>query len=383
MHLHSLMHDTLSSIYSLLPLDSGGRSARQGFTYQDHVGAAFCIELLEATTIQEIWFENLDDITLIHKEIDETIVEFIQVKAHHPTSRWSVASLTNKDDGGSIFEKSLNQCRCKEPVKIRIVTCYDVNDDLKILTNFPNSLVRSTETEKIDKLEKEIAKRLEPSLTSPNGLSIRNWIERCYWDKRPDSNEAIESCNKIALEKVLKVKKISLQPEYRDELYEQILNRVMQASTDDISKNPNCFCLSKDKFEKWFYDRIADFQLKNRGINALESKMEEAGFDNEVIITAKELKWAFLEESLNNDFCEPKDLRLMQNEILARIHFLKTQRYKNAITLDGIEFHDLCMDNIEAILKSDILKWKEIPTHMAHGYFYEITDRCLIRFVKK
>jgi Cap4 dsDNA endonuclease len=379
------MQDLRKSIHSLLPFESGGRSARQGFAYQDHIGASFCIDLLGNTTINEIWFENLDDLTLIHNKNDSTIVEFVQVKATHPTSRWSFANLTFKDSGSgqSIFEKSFNQCRCVEPIKIRIVTCYDVNDELNILTHYLDSPIRLNKTDKINILEKQFIKKFGESFCSPNGLTIREWIDCCYWDKRPDSVEALESSNKIALETSLKAKNIVLQPEYRNELYEQILNQVMGASTTDIKKYPNCFRLTKDGFQKWLDERIADFQFKNRGLNALESKMIDAGFDNEEIETAKELRWAYRETSFNNDFCEPSDLKLMENEILARVQSLKTQRYKNAITLDGVSFHNLCLENIDDVLQSNRLRTKDIPEHLGYGYLYEITDRCLIRFVKK
>lgn len=377
------MSNNLKSILDLLPFESGGRIARQGFTYQDHVGAAFCISLLENTTIDEIWFENLDDITLIHKSDDSMIVEFVQVKAHHPTSRWSVASITNAEKGLSIIEKSLNQCRCKETIKIRIVTCYDVNDDLKILTHFPESKVRETEIEKINRLEKEIVKKIGDSCIAPNGLTLYDWLKICYWDKRPDSLEAIENCNKIDLEKALKNKNINLLPEYRDELYQQILNKVILASTDDIIKNPDCYKLCKLDFESWLNERISDFQLKGRGINALETKMKEAGFDLEDTLAAKELKWAFLESSLENDYCEAKELKLMQNEIMSKVLYLKSKRYKNEVLVDGIGFHNLCIESINELLNTDLFKNIRIPPSMAHGYFYEIADRCLIRFEKK
>lgn len=377
------MQESLESIHNLFPFESGGRSARQGFVYQDHVGAAFCIDLLSETTINEIWFENLDDITLIHEANGGTIVEFVQVKAHHPMSRWSIPNLTYKEKGNSIFEKSLNQCRCKEPVKIRIVTCYDVTEELEILTHFIDSPLRKSKIDKIDFIEKKLLEKFGHTLISPSGLTIREWVDNCYWDKRPDSIEALESCNKIALENTLRVININLQPEYRDELYQQVLNRVMEASSMDITKQPNCFRLTKKDFIIWIKERIEGFQYKNRGINALETKMKDAGFDREDIETAQELKWIYRETLLNNDFCEPSDLKLMEMEILARVQYLKTQRYQNTINFDGISFHNLCFENIKDILLSNRLRKKDIPEHLAQGYLYEIVDRCLVRFVKK
>jgi hypothetical protein len=66
---NSNRNDELPSIFDLEPLEKGGEVARQGFLYQDHVGAGFCIDMVELNDLLEVWFETHDDIMLIWQEI--------------------------------------------------------------------------------------------------------------------------------------------------------------------------------------------------------------------------------------------------------------------------------------------------------------------------
>ena len=69
----------LASIHSLVPFEQGGPIARTGFLYQDHVAARFCIEMLSEGSIEEVWCETEDDITLLWGTGGTTVVEFVQV----------------------------------------------------------------------------------------------------------------------------------------------------------------------------------------------------------------------------------------------------------------------------------------------------------------
>jgi hypothetical protein len=55
----------LPSIHDLEPLEKGGEVAREGFIYKDHVGAGFCLDMVELDELLQVWFETHDDITLI------------------------------------------------------------------------------------------------------------------------------------------------------------------------------------------------------------------------------------------------------------------------------------------------------------------------------
>ena len=53
------------SIRDLPPLETGGTEARQGIGLQDHVAAGFCILMITAADLAEVWCERHDDITLV------------------------------------------------------------------------------------------------------------------------------------------------------------------------------------------------------------------------------------------------------------------------------------------------------------------------------
>ena len=60
--------DVARSIHKLEPLEVGGTAARQGFLFQDHVAAGFCLEMLLSDALVGVWCETLDDVTLIREE---------------------------------------------------------------------------------------------------------------------------------------------------------------------------------------------------------------------------------------------------------------------------------------------------------------------------
>ena len=119
---------------SLTPTDFGGGIARQGFAYQDHAAVQFCLMLLEAPSLKEVWCETYDDIVLIWDVDGKEIAEFVQVKGELLDQLWTVAKLCARvkspthpnGEGTSIFEKSLNRDNCDETTQFRLVTARDV-----------------------------------------------------------------------------------------------------------------------------------------------------------------------------------------------------------------------------------------------------------------
>jgi hypothetical protein len=81
------------SIHLLPPLETGGVEAREGFDFQDHVAAGFCIHMLKTVTLRQVWCENQDDITLIWQGQASEEAEFVQVKSNEPDQLWSIAML--------------------------------------------------------------------------------------------------------------------------------------------------------------------------------------------------------------------------------------------------------------------------------------------------
>ncbi|MFN8343468.1 MAG: dsDNA nuclease domain-containing protein [Spirosomataceae bacterium] len=213
----------IKSIYELQPIDISGRYARNGFDYQDHIGANFCLDMLLREDLEEVWFETHDDITLIWRTQSGVNVEFVQVKSNNLSSRWSVAQITYRDKGpgSSLLEKSLNQYRCKEVSTFRIVTSYDVHSDLEILKQKPSARISTEKNVKVlEELINKIKERFVTDIVVPEtSKGVDFWVNNCLWDKRPDDIIQLENHNKILSEKVFKGKRTNVVPEHRDELY--------------------------------------------------------------------------------------------------------------------------------------------------------------------
>jgi Cap4-like dsDNA endonuclease family protein len=172
--------ESLPSIFEVAPLEQGGPIVRTGFLYQDHIAARFCIQMLEDETLEEVWCEALDDITLVWRCKENVSVEFVQVKAADIPQMWSVAMIC---DGykKSLIGKSLAQHRCAEPCRFRIVTRIGVHPDLKFLMRQRDTKERCIGHSDICALHRKIGQELD-GLHSDVGWSPSNWLEHTLWD---------------------------------------------------------------------------------------------------------------------------------------------------------------------------------------------------------
>lgn len=375
---------SLKSIYELPPLDLSGRCSRDGFNFQDHVGVFFCIEMIKNENLKQIWFETHDDITLIWTIGDSEYIEFVQVKSEDSPSRWSVSKITarkNGRNGTSIVEKSLGRYRCKEKVKFRIVTKIDVTIDLDILKYDIESEERNDACEAEEKIINSLKKSLG-NIKSPGGEDLNYWVKNCYWDKKPDSTESLSFSNKILLEAVLKETGRSLFPDQRDELYQKLLALVSEASSCDLNIKKEGYKLKRDDIIKWIEETIYKLQNPTIGTEGLENKMKIANILDDVIESAKNLRFKYLDERLNSDYIKPSDLSMLEAEIAAIMHIEKVKLDAGDIKFDGTQFHTHCLNRISNKLNDSIFIGKNMPISIGNGYMYELTNRCLHRFVR-
>ena len=75
-----LPNDLKLSYRDIPPLEEGGRIARDGFDYQDHIAVNKCLDMLLGTELSEVWCEAEDDIVLVLTVDDQEFFEFVQVK---------------------------------------------------------------------------------------------------------------------------------------------------------------------------------------------------------------------------------------------------------------------------------------------------------------
>ncbi|MGJ4754153.1 dsDNA nuclease domain-containing protein [Leptospira kmetyi] len=376
---------SFDSIHNSPVDDLSGRHSRKGFHYQDHVGVHICMEMLENDLIKAVWFETHDDITIIWENGGKDLIEFIQVKAESPTSRWSIPNITERDNGRSntsIVEKSLNRCKYSEPARFKIVTSYDINTDLSILKlplGCPERLAKKSEEGNI---VTQLIKKLGP-VKSENGTDLDYWVKNCVWDKLPDTLDSIRNNNIIKLESVMKLSFSQiLFPDHRDELYNRFLMKIAEASVNDINQYKDCYKIERKDLMQWIQSEANKLSIPTSGVNNLISKLEEANIDFQDIESAKELKWKYKKERLNSDYLKPSDLDLLEGEVQANLKRLKYMLFhqNNGSTLSGKEFHSKCYLEIGSLVDKGLLEDRKIPQHFAIGYMYELTNRCLHRF---
>ena len=242
------------SVRDLAPLESGGPTARSGFAYQDHVAVGFCIDMLDAHEITEVWCELLDDITLIRDGAGEELVEFVQVKSHALDQLWSVALLCERKKakaGTSILERSLAHDRCSQRCQFRLVTLLGINDELRLLSLALHAPERAPTTDEFKTLAASIAEKLaDVPRNGPKSLS--DWILRTTWEVRGDEG-AIRNANWHRLHEFAFEAFAISAPDQVQILYELLLTRVFNAANE---RNPT------EKKKLLYQQLMSDLQIK-------------------------------------------------------------------------------------------------------------------------
>ena len=379
------------SIHELPPIETGGIDARKGFSFQDHIAACFLLEMFENKGLDQVWCETQDDITLIWNANGNERVEFVQAKSNDLNQLWSVAELCKKakkdtnepKSSHSILERSLQYDRCKETCCFRIVTTVGPNKDLSVLKLPIESSVRYHNSKKIDALKKEIRKKL-PGIKSPNGNSTDYWVDNTNWDARHDIS-AVSNDNFLNIHSISEMIGEFLARDQIEELYAKLLAMVKAAAEADWV-HVETKKIHRSKFIQWFTQMIHmaahPGQIK-AGAN-LKRKMDLADLGNEVQ-TAANLRRRYRESILQPQYISPPDRALVEGEIEAVLHKLRSDLDTQAILDNGPLFHSRCLTEISKIRseleKSNVIE--RVPLeHLMIGFMYNLTDRCPHRFTK-
>ena len=184
------MSKKIESTQNLESTELGGIYARQGFTFQDHVAAGYCLEMLDNENLLEVWCEVLDDITLIWEQDRDNIYEFVQVKSNQLNQLWSIAKLCDKET--EILQKSLANDCIKEQVNFRIVTSRPPNDELSVLGDHLANNRPVKISERLQSLIESIQEKL-PDIKSPNGHGVDFWVARAAWDAKHNLESLLNS----------------------------------------------------------------------------------------------------------------------------------------------------------------------------------------------
>ncbi|MFZ1527464.1 MAG: dsDNA nuclease domain-containing protein [Ferruginibacter sp.] len=361
---------SLPSIYFIPVSTDGGRIARKGFIYQDHVGAKFLLELMMQENDCDIFFENEDDIVVVHKSKVPVTVEMFQVKSNNLISRWSVSQMISHE----IIQRSLMRGRCAEDVTYSLITAYDVDDDLAVLKEIPNTTGRTKE--KLDGLCTKLHSRKDVIPTNEKGQTFIDWVNTCIWYKYPENITLLEASNLVLLEKMIDTCFHSvLFLDQKQELYQSLLAKVQQASSLDRTT------FNKVSLQEWFEERLKETSIPKKGTEKLIEKMGYAGLDNTQIETAKELKWIYKRETLENQYIGRLAINSFKVDAVALLQDLKLKldagELEEINIKEGISFHKYCIKKVDELGEA-----QKINNALARGCMYDITNRCLHRFKK-
>lgn len=372
------------SIHGLPPLERGGVEARQGFEFQDHVAASFLVELLENPALLEVWCETHDDITLLRLQCGQQEVEFVQVKDLSLNQLWSVAKLTERDrkdkhavSGTSILERSLENDRCCEPCRFRLVTSLPPNAELAFLKLNFDAPDRLAEKTNIASVADDLDRRMN-YYRNKNGHGADYWLKNTLWDVH-QSVETLTSLNKLRLHEVVAKNGVILFPDQLDELYSVILTLARDAALADWGASPAKKKICRTNLLAWLTSYLeARRQPPPVAGTNLEGKLNRAGLQPGDIAACMDSRHRYLAERYSPKYLTFSDLTYLEGEVGAVLHGLRARLDAGEIPDDGIGFHAACLKAVEKLRETGL--GSQTPLSLVYGCMYNIADRCVHRF---
>lgn len=374
------------SIYDAVPLNSGGIEAREGFDFQDHVAASFCLDLMTDPSLQEVWCETHDDVTLI-RDAGSLLVEFVQVKSNDFDQLWSVAKLCERERkntgpaGQCILEKSLAQDRCKEPCLFRVVTSRPVAGQLKVLEMQLKAPGRTNSdgTKALAALNTELSSRVS-AFKSANGNDYTFWSARALWDVRHDET-SVKNANILLLKKHLELVGIHLVTDQIEEIHTKLLMKVRDASRAKPSIAPEKKRILKTQFRDWLTHTAHEIGFPTAGgaPEKLREKLVRAGLADDVIYLAMEQRRRYRAEVLRPKYLSLDDRQLAEGEVVATLQGVKSKLDNGRIPDEGVAAHDNCLDALEK-LRDQVPITPKPSRAFLQGCMYDIAGRCMHRF---
>jgi hypothetical protein len=262
----------MASIFDMQPLEEGGPIARGGFTYQDHVAAAYCLEMFRKGSMLAVWCETQDDILLEKTVNGQRITELIQVKSDALDQLWSIVKLCERETrkkikvvGSSIVEKQLAKDRGDETSHFRLVTLLDINAELSIL----KKASEQRDQVELGALIAKFKQRLG-SYASPKGNGADYWIRNMQWDVR-ESAQALENSNLLALEQYLTDELgLPLLLHHKRELYGSLVDVVRRLAGGRWADGPKQKRITREELLQWIAEAASRFPTALRPQQAQE-----------------------------------------------------------------------------------------------------------------
>ncbi|MHB9023425.1 MAG: dsDNA nuclease domain-containing protein [Armatimonadota bacterium] len=372
----------LKPLRQLPPLELGGIHARQGFVFQDHVAAKYCLDMLAPAGPSEVWCERYDDIVLLWPRDAKEEYEFVQVKDEHPDQLWNITRLCSRIErtiGTSLLEKSLAQDRCLESTRFRIVTSRQVAGALFPLTLPIEHQDRQPGCRLFDELSSDVGNRIG-DFRSAKGNNCMYWLTRARWDVFHDTT-TLSNENKLSLTRALEGMGLDRGSEVVDSVYSELLGHVKSAAEQNWS-NREAKVVTAGSLRRLLLLWVDPLPGES-AIVKLEKKMIAAGLGSDDIATAKELRRRYLGERLTPQYLATGDQEELGAEILLRLHHLRSARAAGLAPTEGTEFHTVCLDAVRQPFTSvDNDRARTLPVGYTEGCMYDIVSRCQHGFVR-
>lgn len=368
------------------PLEEGGRIARDGFDYQDHVAVNKCLDMFFDEGPAEVWCEAEDDIVLVWSAHGHEIFEFVQVKGTDLKQAWTIAKLcageSTKDGSkkSSIVEKSLSHDRGLEDCRFRVVTQWAPESLLDVLLSGISARKTSELTRQLlTKAATEIGKALGP-VTSPNGNGLAYWVERTVWEHRSSVRD-LKNDNIVKLGLILDKNGAFLAPDQCDELHASLYKWVQDASLAHGRLEKEKKRLAREELRSRLLSRVRNIQhpTHSGGAGPLHRKLSDAGVDATSIEVAMDLRRRYAAERRTPKYIPADDRDFLEGEVLATLHYLKGRLDAGEFPDDGQKFLARCHAELK-ILKDSIPG--KAPESIIYGYMYEVMNRCMHRLAR-
>lgn len=372
----------LQSIFNTVPNDFGGINARRGFAYQDEVAAYFYLEMLSNQSLIEVSCETYDDILLVWQEDNEKILEFVQVKADHIDQLWTIAKLCKREKtgdtgiGSSILEKSFERDQYFEKSRFRLVTCRQIESNLKLFNYGLSHEYRSPTSPLFEKIKTDI-ERYFKGIISKKGNTLDFWLKNTQWDEIAEN--IITHRNEHTLAQVLYKNGMPCEPDTVHCIYNNL--RALAKKTAEYGRdNWDKKRVSRDHLLDNLREWLEPYPEKSK-TERLEKKLTDAGLDKICFEAAKEHQRNYLKKRRTSGYFTTELAEEIELQVLEKLHSLRSSYDSGKITVNGVQFHDLCLNEIKEP-KSSLGNSNNTLNSYLYGCMYEITARCRHRFTR-
>ncbi len=174
----------------------------------------------------------------------------------------------------------------------------------------------------------------------------------------------------------------SILPEIADAMLEELRFMAREAGVARWDPDPDEKIVRRDEVLEWWQrwkNQIEDDSDSMAG-DKLRGKLRDAELE-ELEDMASELRRDYAAVMRNSEYMENEYREQLQRRVKADMNSLRSGLMSGEIEMSGPEFHNLCIETLKLIEKESDVQAVDLGAFL-QGCMYEITDRCLHKFVR-